>query len=496
MPLALVGQLCCDTLPLAHAHLLLFDCEQSAYTSCCDENGYYFFCDLKKAGHYTLYYAMSPINLTSLDIGVMEQYCSFEIPSSCFSQTHDIGLTYCLKPPCISPLLTLHLSTPTEQYINYDFINFTLTATNTSTIPLSDISFHQLFDMPLSFVEHSLCINKQCQPNCSLLGGIIIGHLLPGETITITFDAQVTTSTALSITPFIHAYYSYEIPTASQKLTEHIQSPCVMLSIMVPSIHIDGFVSPNVAFLRDSLSFHFIITNNGSLDLLNLSLKQCFSGVAIIDDSLFINHQKIPIGCYDAPILLGYLGCGEQLELSFEGQVLGSINYDEELTYIGYYSFMYHQPFHPPGYIKDFTYTLHMPLMPTLFKQVILENVFTLKPELPDLSHIHTVDLSITFINSKIIETPLALGLDGNELTGYQLIFHGLCNYKLTYISPLDTHTLIPCHYQVPFSSFITLPRDTNPTHYFHLNYKFEDHFALALNNRCFLVNSYILFYI
>ncbi|WP_373601501.1 SPOCS domain-containing protein, partial [Paraclostridium bifermentans] len=96
----------------------------------------------------------------------------------------------------------------------------------------------------------------------------------------------------------------------------------------------------------------------------------------------------------------------------------------------------------------------------SIFKQITLDKYCQIPYQKPQIEEIDYTNIDVKVINSYVITTPKIVANEGQILSGFKLIIHGLLKVIVEYTADIDDQAIHSTHYDIPFSSFIILPPD------------------------------------
>ena len=103
--------------------------------------------------------------------------------------------------------------------------------------------------------------------------------------------------------------------------------------------------------------------------------------------------------------------------------------------------------------ISDF-----FPDNPTTFTQITVCSDLCIPSFKPNIQRVTKITSSVSISDYKVIKTPIATSLEGQNLTGSKLIVHGTIRYVVVYIADDSCQSLYSSTFQVPFCTYVVLP--------------------------------------
>lgn len=127
------------------------------------------------------------------------------------------------------------------------------------------------------------------------------------------------------------------------------------------------------------------------------------------------------------------------------------------------------------------------------FRQVNFESTFCVPCQKPDMEQIVKVYAKTSISKYEIVETPVGISLEGQEVTGFKLLVSGDINYKVQYVANEATQSVHTFHKCVPFCGYIVLPKNFNKGSYINPSVLIEDIAVEQIDERCVYSNITIL---
>jgi hypothetical protein len=134
-----------------------------------------------------------------------------------------------------------------------------------------------------------------------------------------------------------------------------------------------------------------------------------------------------------------------------------------------------------------------LPCAPSAFKQFNVQENVCLPCAKPDIEQITKVMAEVVIICTRVIKTPVATSLEGQNLTGWKVIVEGEVRQKVEYVADEPTQSVHAAHFVMPFSTFVVLPECYQPGTPLVVTGYIEDIFAQQINKRCIFKNITIL---
>ncbi len=149
-------------------------------------------------------------------------------------------------------------------------LNYTVTATNLGTVPLTNVTFKDIIPNGASFVAGSVIVDGVSQPNADPNAGFIINNVLAGGNVVVVFKATVTsvpTPPVINNTASIN--FKYQLSPTAPYIDGSINSNTVTTYVNKMSVTNTKSVSKIYATVPDTLTYTSVISNTGNVSITN-----------------------------------------------------------------------------------------------------------------------------------------------------------------------------------------------------------------------------------
>ncbi|HSQ87530.1 DUF3794 domain-containing protein, partial [Romboutsia sp.] len=119
-----------------------------------------------------------------------------------------------------------------------------------------------------------------------------------------------------------------------------------------------------------------------------------------------------------------------------------------------------------------------------IFKQLSVDTNVKIPPQKPEAEDIIEITACVDITYTYLIKTPVVTSYEGQELTGWKLIVEGIIRQKVVYIANEPTQSVHAAEFEIPFSTFVILPKDYKPCSDVRVTGYIEDDFAKLLSDR------------
>ncbi|HDR7795235.1 TPA: DUF11 domain-containing protein [Bacillus luti] len=213
---------------------------------------------------------------------------------------------------------TKSVNTPTAAI--GDIVTYTIAVTNTGNTPASATVLTDGLGAGASFIQNSVTINNVPQPGLDPSLGIHLADILPGNTVFITFEAQILAippSGTLTNNALVNYEYTVN-PTQSPAVGSTITNTTVT-PIIDATLSINKTVNSTFATVGDTLTFTSIITNSGNTTANNVIFTDLIpNGTTFIPNSFMVNGTTIPNVNPQNGINIGNITTNSIVTLSFQ----------------------------------------------------------------------------------------------------------------------------------------------------------------------------------
>lgn len=102
------------------------------------------------------------------------------------------------------------------------------------------------------------------------------------------------------------------------------------------------------------------------------------------------------------------------------------------------------------------------PTDPKYFTQLSIPETLEIPEEKPDMEQLLSIAVDAQIESMKLIETPIALSNEGQNLSGCKLIIELRLRQKIKYVADEPTQTVHAAHFEVLKSIFVIVPCEVN----------------------------------
>ncbi|MGG1845873.1 DUF11 domain-containing protein [Bacillus wiedmannii] len=215
-------------------------------------------------------------------------------------------------------IATKSVNTPTAAI--GDIVTYTIAVTNTGNIPASATVLTDGLGAGASFIQNSVTINNVPQPGLDPSLGIHLADIPPGDTIFITFQAQILAippSGTLTNNALVNYEYNVnpnQSPAVGSTITNTTVTP-----IIDATLSINKTVNSTFATIGDTLTFTSTIINSGNTTANNVIFTDLLpDGTTFIPNSFTVNGTTIPNANPQNGTNIGNINSNASVILSFQ----------------------------------------------------------------------------------------------------------------------------------------------------------------------------------
>ncbi|WP_433947898.1 DUF7507 domain-containing protein [Bacillus tropicus] len=171
-----------------------------------------------------------------------------------------------------------------------DTITYTTTITNTGNTTATNITFTSAIPANTTFIPNSVKINGVQQSGAQPALGVTIPNIAPGETVTVTFQANVlSVPPSSSIMGNDTILYSYTVDPNGTPITTSTSTNIVTNPVLDAMITMVKSVDQTLVTLGDTITYTTLLTNTGNTNATNITFTDLIpNGTTFITDSVTI----------------------------------------------------------------------------------------------------------------------------------------------------------------------------------------------------------------
>ncbi|MBK5425468.1 DUF11 domain-containing protein [Bacillus sp. TH30] len=199
-------------------------------------------------------------------------------------------------------------------------LTYTITITNSGNVTIEDLLAIDTVPVDTTFVTSSVTINGINQPNANPENGITLGNLAPNESVIITFQITMSSSTLLpAINNDASVSYTVIIDPNEPPITMTKQTNVVTTTIVDPMVGIAKIANKSITITGDIITFTLDVFNHSPIPTVNTSVLDMIpAGTTFIENSVTINCTQIPNIRPDTGINIGALPADGVATITFK----------------------------------------------------------------------------------------------------------------------------------------------------------------------------------
>lgn len=392
----------------------------------------------------------------------------------------------------INPLTVEKLSNFSEAVVS-DVVTYSIKIINTTGVIINQINIKDLLSPDLNFVEGSVYVGNINIPTGNVLTGVNVGNLGIGSEIIVTFKAEIVSKSGNLITNKSTVTFNYIDPDDGINKIAVQDSNENQILVEIADLYITKTADKEEVMLNDIISYRLVIQNKGTIDILNIVLKDVInSPTELIAGSFKVNGVTVNDVNIENGVNIGGLPKGESVIVDYKVKVKGG-TCSGFIVNNAFAEYDYVLPDGVTGRKSSNIAEVIISVQIVSFKQLCLSKNCTIPLEKPDIEEINDVEVGVVIDDSYVINTIKAESNEGQKLSGKKLIIHGHLNVIIEYTAALETQPIHSSHCTIPFSTFLILPEDYIDNQYVEIKSVIENLDADAINERMAIVNIVFL---
>ncbi|ACM12078.1 MULTISPECIES: DUF7507 domain-containing protein [Bacillus cereus group] len=199
-------------------------------------------------------------------------------------------------------------------------LTYTITITNSGNITIEDLLLIDTAPVDTTFVIGSVTINGINQPNENPENGITLGTLAPSESVIITFQITISSSTLQpTINNDASVSYTVIIDPTKPPITITKQTNIVTTTVIDPMVRIEKTADKSIVVIGDIITFTLAVFNHSPIPTINTSVIDTIpAGTTFIENSVTINGILVPTVRPDTGMNIGALPAGSVATITFQ----------------------------------------------------------------------------------------------------------------------------------------------------------------------------------
>ncbi|EJP95938.1 DUF7507 domain-containing protein [Bacillus cereus] len=199
-------------------------------------------------------------------------------------------------------------------------LTYTITITNSGNVTIEDLLAIDTVPVDTTFITGSVTINGVNQPNANPENGITLGNLAPNESVVITFQVTVSSSTLQpTINNAATISYTVIIDPNEPPITITKQTNTVTTTLIEPMINIEKTADKSIVVIGDIITFTLEVFNHSPIPTVSTSVLDMIpAGTTFIENSVTINGTPVPNIRPDTGINIGALPADGVTTITFK----------------------------------------------------------------------------------------------------------------------------------------------------------------------------------
>jgi len=372
-----------------------------------------------------------------------------------------------------------------------DTINYTVSITNSGTVTANEVVFKDTAPAGTIFVDGSVTVNGVPKPDANPNAGIELGDIPPGGFVVVNFSVKVMyipdPPQAINV-----ATVDYKVRINPRGPLEDRTTDSNEVTTELEKVELTAIkkVDKSTADIGDILTYTIEITNTGTVTAMDVKFTDDIpEGTEFVPDSLYVDGV-LQLGVKPSDtVLLGDIEPGQTVTVTFKVEVI-FIPCPPKLVNKALIIFDYQLEV-GAEIIEVTTESSEAITYVGLkaFKQLSVDETLTIPSVKPDIEEILEVIAEVEITYTNVIKTPIVISYEGQELTGWKLIVEGMLRQKVVYIADEPSQSVHAAEFDVPFSTFLVLPKDYRICQSIKVQGLIEDVFVKLIDKRTIFKN-------
>lgn len=359
-----------------------------------------------------------------------------------------------------SPIITLDKSVFPPAASVGSMVNYKIIANNSGNATATNILIRDLLSPYLEFDETSVMVNGK-KSNYNIINGIPLDTLNANASKVITFNAKVLEyPTTGKIKSKASANYYFTQHTDMPKRQQSIFSNENIL--YVENVQIDLTTKTNMAkaLIGTDITHTIFIENNGTVNVTDFIFKTILpEELTMIPNTFTLNGQSINGVNIVSGIRIGTIRVNDSFIITYKTKVDSDIC-NCKVKNEAYGEYTYKLTDNSPIECGRTNILENIIMVPSpKFKQLSLDQVFTLNPNYPKIAEIDNVTPNIEIVDYHIVKTPIGTSCENQNITGYKLVINGIASNTIEYTGLVCDHSVYTVYFKKEFSTYIILPK-------------------------------------
>ncbi|MDI4645943.1 DUF7507 domain-containing protein [Cohnella hashimotonis] len=262
------------------------------------------------------------INVTSLPVpNTLSNQASVSFTSGAFSAT---TFSNTVVTPVFQPIIGMLKSANTTNATVGDTVLYSINITNTGNLA-ADLTVTDSIPAGTAFVPNSVQVNGVPQPGVDPSNGVPVGLVLPGASVNVTVNLEVTVDALPSpqqLSNQATATYTYS-PPDGRVLTGSAASNTLVIPVSSPDVVVTKSTNAVDAIVGDVITYTILVENSGIETVNNVVIvDQVPVGTVFVSGSVTVDGIARPAANPNTGIAVGSIAAGATVTVTFQVQVV------------------------------------------------------------------------------------------------------------------------------------------------------------------------------
>ena len=393
----------------------------------------------------------------------------------------------------MNPKLTLIKKSLVSEAVVGDIVTYTIIARNDGDIELNNVTVRDELASDVKFVSGSVKINLSSDPNQTIISGVNIGNLTIGQSKTVSFDTKIISkNNGNVILNTAIGDFNYNAEQGKPPRVGSAISNTNEIIIKKANLTVTKSANKEYVSLNDTITYTVAVKNDGEINAINVIFKDELSSVSkLVERTFTINGVLVNSVNLNSGVTIGDIPEGETVTLKYDVKVMTG-NCCGKLINSAFteYSYILSNGYTGTRISEKSKITIVIAI--SAFKQISLDEYLEIPTQKPDMEQLNEIKGTVNILNCHVIQTTKATSKEGQILSGYKLVVHGVLKQVVQYTA-VDTQAIHSAHYDVPFSTFIVLPPDYLVGSKIEVEGVIEDIYYNMIDGRTFFKNATVL---
>lgn len=370
-----------------------------------------------------------------------------------------------------------------------DTVTYTIVIKNTGQVDAFDVIFTDPLPTGTTYVSGSLTVDGNPIANANPNVGVNIGEVEANGIVIVSFTVKINENPNVCGTTLSNqAFLDYGFGCTGQR--ENTESN--VANTRVECVILEAVKSADVAavIVGNTITYTVEISNTGTVDANNVIFTDIIPPIATFVPNSFKVNGVTKVGANpNAGVDIGSIPAGSSVTVEYQVTV-NEVPCPSSIVNQANIEFEYQlDPSFPIQTGVVSSNKVIIPIFPTSFKQLNIDEIVKIPSQKPDIESVLNVLVDVVITETRVIKTIKGTSIGGQKLTGFKLIVQGKLNQKVEYVADKAEQSVHSAHFVAPFSSFIILPEDFEESTNVEVEAFIEDIFYKIVNRRTLFKN-------